>query len=149
MGSDIPGKVAVDLLSIPPLIFRIIRSKLVNTALADYEIRLPHIEIMNVLNEGGTLHVAEIGEKLRVAKARMTHLIDKLVKLEMVERDIDAADRRTINITLTDKGRGILEKHERTINLAIGEYISGLEESEIETLSTSLRNLRDILVKLQ
>ena len=149
MGNDIPGRVAVDLLSIPPLIFRIIRSELVNTAMADYEIRLPHIEIMNVLKEGGTLHVAKIGERLRIAKARMTHLIDKLVKLEMVERDVDTNDRRTINITITDKGRTILEKHQRTITLAVREYISGLEENELETLSTSLRNIRDILFKLQ
>ena len=147
MGTDIPGKVAVDLLSIPPLIFRIIRSKLVNTALADYEIRLPHIEIMNVLKEGGTLHVAEIAERLSIAKARMTQLIDKLVKLEMVERNVDVTDRRTINITITEKGKGILEKHERAIRLAVGEYISGLEENELETLSTSLRNIRDILFK--
>jgi DNA-binding MarR family transcriptional regulator len=146
MGSDIPGQVAVDLLSIPPLIFRIIRSKLVNTALAECDIRLPHIEIMNVIKESGTLHVAEIGERLRIAKAQMTHLIDKLVELEMVERSVDAADR---NITLTDKGRSTLEKHESSIINAVGDYISGLEENELETLSTSLRNLRDILFKLQ
>jgi DNA-binding MarR family transcriptional regulator len=149
MGSDIPGKVAVDLLSIPPLIFRIIRSKLINTALAEHDIRLPHIEIMNVIKEGGTLHVAEIGERLRIAKAQMTHLIDRLVELEMVERNVDAADRRTINITLTDKGRSILEKHESIIINAVRDYISGLEENELETLSTSLRNLRDILFKLE
>jgi DNA-binding MarR family transcriptional regulator len=149
MGSDIPGQIAVDLLSIPPLIFRIIRSEFVNTSLADYEIRLPHIEIMNVLKEDGTLHVAEIGERLRIAKARMTHLIDKLVNLELVERSIDTTDRRTINITITKKGRAILEKHEITITRAVGEYISGLKENELETLSTSLRNIRDILFKLQ
>ena len=65
MGSDIPGKVAVDLLSIPPLVFRIIRSKLINVTLADIDIdiKLPHIEIMTVLKEDDTLHPAEIGGK--------------------------------------------------------------------------------------
>ncbi|HEY96976.1 MAG TPA: MarR family transcriptional regulator [Dehalococcoidia bacterium] len=150
MGSDIPGKVAVDLLSIPPLVFRIIRSKLINITLADTDIdvRLPHIEIMTVLKEEGTLHPAEIGTKLHIAKAQMTHLIDKLVELELVERSFGESDRRTINITLTDKGRNFLEKHENIIFNAVGEYISDLDESELETLSTSLRNLRDILLKL-
>ena len=150
MGSDIPGKVAVDLLSIPPLVFRIIRSKLINITLADIDIdiKLPHIEIMTVLKEEDSLHPAEIGEKLQIAKAQMTHLIDKLVDLELVERSFGEADRRTINITLTDKGRSFLEKHEEIIFNAVGEYISDLKESELETLSTSLRNLRDILLKL-
>ena len=150
MGSDIPGKVAVDLLSIPPLVFRIIRSKLINLTLADIDIdiKFAHIEIMTVLKEEGTLHPAEIGGKLQIAKAQMTHLIDKLVETEMVERSFGEPDRRTVNITLTDKGKNFLEKHEKIIFDAVGEYISNLNESELETLSTSLRNLRDILLKL-
>lgn len=150
MGSDIPGKVAVDLLSIPPLVFRIIRSKLINLTLADIEvdIKFAHIEIMTVLKEEGTLHPAEIGGKLQIAKAQMTHLIDKLVELEMVERSFGETDRRTVNITLTDKGKSFLDKHEKIIFDAVGEHISNLNESELETLSTSLRNLRDILLKL-
>jgi DNA-binding MarR family transcriptional regulator len=151
MGSDIRGKVAVDLLSIPPLVFRIIRSKLINVTLADIDIdvKFPHIEIMGLLKEDGTMHPAEIGSKLQIAKAQMTHLIDKLVELELVKRSFSEADRRTINITLTDKGRNFLEKHENIVFNAVGEYISDLEESDLETLSTSLRNLRDILLKLE
>ncbi len=151
MRSDIPGRVAVDLLSIPPLIFRIIRRKLIMTTLADIDIdiKFPHFEIMTVLKEEGTLHVAEIGEKLQIAKAQMTHLIDKLVDLNMVERNTDTADRRTINITLTDKGSAFLEEHVNNIINAVREYLSDLKEEELEALSHSLRNLRDTLLKLQ
>ncbi len=151
MGSDIPGTIAVDLLSIPPLVSRIIRKKLINLTLADVEIdiKFPHIEIMSVLKEEGTLHPAEIGKRLQIAKAQMTHLIDKLVELELVERNIGAEDRRTINITLTDRGRSFMDKQENIVFNAVEEYISDLEDNERETLSTSLRNLRDILLKLQ
>ena len=84
MGCDIPRKVAVDLISIPPLVFRIIRSKFINATLADIniDIKFLHMEIMTVLMEEGTLHPAEIGKRLQVAKAQMTHLIDKLVELD-------------------------------------------------------------------
>jgi DNA-binding MarR family transcriptional regulator len=151
MRNDISGRVAVDLLSIPPLIFRIIRRKLIVNTLADIDvdIKLPHFEIMKVLEEEGTLHVAEIGEKLQIAKAQMTHLIDKLVDLSMVERNIDTADRRTINVALTDKGKTFLEIHENNIVNAVREYISCLEDDELEALSNSLRVLRDTLLKLQ
>jgi DNA-binding MarR family transcriptional regulator len=151
MRNDIPGRVAADLLSIPPLIFRIIRRKLVMTTLADINVAIkpPHFEIMMVLKVEGTLHVCEIGEKLQIAKAQMTHLIDKLVDLNMVARNIDTADRRTINITLTDKGKTFLEIHENNIINALREYISDLKDEELEALSHSLRNLRDTLLKLQ
>ncbi len=151
MRSDILGEVAVDLLSIPPLVFRIIRKKLINVTLADIDvdIKFPHFEIMMVLKEEGTLHPAEIGGKLLIAKAQMTHLLDKLVELNLVEREMDSADRRTLNIALTDKGRKFLEIHENNIITAVREYISSLEDGEIEDLSHSLRTLRDTLLKLQ
>ena len=151
MQKDISGKVAVDLLSIPPLIFRIIRRKLILTTLADIDvdIKFPHFEIMTVLKEEGTLHVAEIGEKLQIAKAQMTHLIDKLVELEMVDRNIDKNDRRTINIALNEKGSAFMKTHEKNVINAVREHISFLEEDELEALSLSLRTLRDTLLKLQ
>ena len=140
-----------ELLSIPPLIFRSVRRKLLKTALAiiDIDISPLHFEIMKLLKEAGTLHVAEIGERLQIAKAQMTHLIDKLVDLNMVDRDTDEADRRTINVTLTDKGRKFIELHKIKIVNAVREYISCLEDEELEELSRSLRILRDTLLKLQ
>ena len=151
MRIDILSDIAVDLLSVPPLIFRIIRKKLINVTLADIEvdIKFPHFEIMMVLKEEGTLHPAEIGEKLLIAKAQMTHLIDKLVELGMVEREMDPADRRTLNIALTGKGKKFLENHENNILNAVREYISCLGDDEIAALSHSLRTLRDMLIKLQ
>ena len=141
----------MDLLSIPPLIFRIIRRKLVMTTLADIDvdIKLLHFEIMTVLKEEGTLHVAEIGEKLRIAKAQMTHLIDKLVELDFVKREMNSIDRRTINITITEKGSKVLEEQDNLVINAIRDNMSSLTGKELEALSHSLRNLRDTLFKLQ
>ncbi len=151
MRSDSLGKVAVDLLSVPPLIFRIIRRKLVMTTLddIDVDIKLLHFEIMRVLKEEGTLHVAEIGERLRIAKAQMTHLIDKLVELDFVKREMNSIDRRTINITITEKGSKVLEEQDNLVINAVRENMSSLTGKELEALSHSLRNLRDTLLKLQ
>lgn len=151
MRSEVLGKVAVDLLSIPPLIFRLLRRKLIKTTLADIDvdIKFPHLEIMTVLKEEGTLHVAEIGERLQIAKAQMTHLIDKLVDLNLVARQMDSADRRTLNIALTSKGRTLLEEHENFLVNTVRDNMSSLTDKELETFSASLRNLRDTLFKLQ
>ena len=127
------------------------RRRLVRTTLAemDAEIKLPHFEIMMVLKEGGVLHPAEIGEKLQIAKAQMTYLLDKLVELKLVEREADDADRRTLNIALTEKGKTLLEEHENSLINAAREILSSLNDKELESLSGSLRNLRDTLFRLQ
>jgi DNA-binding MarR family transcriptional regulator len=151
MRGEILGKVADDLLSMPPLIFRLIRRKLVMTTLADtdIDIKLLHIEIMKLLQEEGTRHPAEIGERLLIAKAQMTHLIDRLVDLGFVRRETNSSDRRTFNISLTEKGRRIMEEQDSLVVNAVRENMASLTDAELETLSTSLRNLRDILFKLQ
>jgi DNA-binding MarR family transcriptional regulator len=151
MRSDILEGVAVDLLSIPPLIFRGIQRRLIKTTLADIDVNITphHFEIMILLKQEGTLHVAEIGERLQIAKAQMTQLIDRLVNFNMVERKMDIADRRTINIILTEQGRRFLEERRNNIMSAIRETLSRLTDEELEDLSDSLRKLRDILSKLQ
>jgi DNA-binding MarR family transcriptional regulator len=148
---DILEKVAIDLLSIPPLIFREIRRKLVKTTLAhiDVDVTPLHFEILRLLEEEGKLHVAEIGEKLHLAKAQMTHLIDKLADLTMVERKTDVTDRRTINITLTGQGRAFLEAHKNRLVGTAMETMSRLTDEELEDLANTLKKLRDMLSKLR
>jgi len=141
----------LDILSVPPLVFRMVRRRLISMTLADtnLDIKLLHFEIMRVLKDEGTLHPAKIGEKLLIAKAQMTHLIDKLVELEFVKREMCSDDRRTINITLTDKGREVLEEQDNLVINAMQENMSSLTDAELEDLSGSLRKLRDILFKLE
>lgn len=151
MRDDILNRITTDLLSVPPLIFRGVRRKLLKMALVNTKVDIspPHFEIMKLLDEAGTLHVAEIGERLLIARAQMTHLIDKLVDLGMVERQMDAADRRMINVVLTSEGRAIVEERDSNIKQATKETLSCLTDEELETLSDSLEKLRTILSKLQ
>jgi len=148
---EILERVAIDLLSIPPLIFREIRRKLIKTALADIDVDITplHFEILRLLEKEGKLHVAEIGEKLHVAKAQMTHLIDKLADLNMIERKTDIQDRRTINITLTGQGRAFLEDHKSRLVHTAMETMSRLTDEELQDLANTLKKLRDLLSKLQ
>lgn len=148
---EILVKVATDLLSIPPLIFRGTRKKLIKSALEEKNIDISplHLEIIRLLEEEGTLYVGEIGERLQIAKAQMTQLIDKLETLNMVERKTDSSDRRIVNISLTGQGKDVLEEHKNCVVNAIREALSSLTDEELEDLSYSLRKLQSILSRLQ
>ena len=150
MKNSILDSVAEDLFSTLPLIDRSIRRKLLKTALTSFseDITPPHFEIMKLLEEAGTLHVAEIGERLTIARPQMTHLIDKLVDLDIVERQTNIEDRRMLNITLTNKGKKIFKEHDSHIKNATRETLSCLTDEELRELSASLRKLRDIFSKL-
>jgi DNA-binding MarR family transcriptional regulator len=151
MRNDILERTANDLLSVSPLIFRGVRRKLLKAALDNISVDVSplHFEIMRLLKENDTLHITEIGERLQLARAQMTHLIDKLVELGMVERQADSADRRVTNILLTDKGSDFLDEHGGNIWKATKEFLSGLTDEELADLSASLERLRVILSRLQ
>jgi DNA-binding MarR family transcriptional regulator len=150
MRNDILDRVSKDLLSILPLMIRGVRKKLYKIAFSDKDVSITHhhFAIMKMLAEARTLHITEIGKRLQIAKAQMTYLIDKLVDLNLVERQFNASDRRAINVVLTDKGRIILEQHDLSLRNAVKEILSSLTDEELKDLSASLKKLRDIFSKL-
>ena len=150
MRKNVLDNVIEDLFSIPPLIIRGIRRKLLKTALANINVDISplHFEIMKLLDEVGTLHVAEIGERLHIARPQMTYLIDKLADMDIVERQPDTKDRRMINIVLTHKGKTTIEERDNSLRIAIRETLFCLTDEELEDLSASLRKLQGIFSKL-
>jgi DNA-binding MarR family transcriptional regulator len=150
MKQDILESVVRDVLSITPLVRRNIQRKLVRTAFAqiEHKISLPHLEIMSLLRNCGTQHIAGIGEALQIPKPQMTHLIDRLEDLKLVRRRADPADRRIVNVALTPRGRRIIDELDQAIRSSISEKLSRLSGKELSELSVSLRKLGDILSKL-
>jgi DNA-binding MarR family transcriptional regulator len=139
-----------DVLSIPPLVFRLIRKKLTETLIPDSDLNITPLqfEILKLLEKENTMHISEIGVKLQVAKAQMTKLIDGLEVLNFVERKASSADRRITNISLTGKVRGILQDDQNKVLLAIAGSMQSLSRQDLETLSISLRNIRTIMQKV-
>ena len=151
MRDEVLDRVIEDLFSVIPLIDKSIRRKLlrpVQLAFND-DISPHHFLIMKILEEAGTLHITEIGEKLQIQRPQMTYLIDQLVSLDLVERETGTTDRRIINISLTDKGKSLLLEHDGLIRDAIKTTLSSLTSEEVEELLVSLTKLRDIFLKLQ
>ena len=151
MDKSILERVTEDLLSIPPVIFRLVRNKFVRAALTDIGVDITplHFEIIRLLEDEGSMHVAEIGQRLEIARAQMTQLIEKLVDLGIAKRQPDPNDRRITNITLTQQGISLLEEHKRTVEEAVREMLSFLSDKELEELSDSLRKLWEVLGKME
>ncbi|MFA5451437.1 MAG: MarR family transcriptional regulator, partial [Dehalococcoidales bacterium] len=89
-----------------------------------------HIEIMRLLSESGELPITRIGEALNITKAQMTHLINRLSEMEIVERRAGVSDRRIVNIALTQKGKELIRSHDSKLRAAARETLSCLSQEE-------------------
>ena len=108
-----------------------------------------HFELMHLLVDSGTLRMSEIANELHVTKPQATYLVDRLVNMKLVQRTTDPSDRRTVLISLSDKGIQIFDKHREHLWDSFKEMISGLSGEEIQELSVSLRTLIRILSRLE
>lgn len=73
----------------------------------------------------------------------VTRLVDKLVKLELVSRDLCAENRRKIDIHITNKGLKLLEKMDKPLKESFSHIRKKLTDKEAELLSSLLDKLRD------
>ncbi|MBC8205379.1 MAG: MarR family transcriptional regulator [FCB group bacterium] len=60
--------------------------------------------IMMVLGEKNSLNQTDLSKRLNLDPTTITHNLDKLENLNLLQRNQDKDDRRTQNVSLTNKG---------------------------------------------
>lgn len=147
METNIINAITENLFGIFPLIHRVLLK--VDFNAVNINISRPHFVVMKVLDELGAVPVSTVGKKLIIAKPQMTRIIDRLIDLEIVERQPDLKDRRIINIRLTEKGIKILEQFRELTRDNIRNKLSCLKDEELSELLDSLNKVKNICTKLE
>ncbi len=105
--------------------------------------------VLRKVHELGTVSMSEIGANMEISKPYMTALVDKLVTEGLVERVEDPKDRRVVRIRITTTGRDLHREFMKRARERVVSRLSALEPEDIETFHVSIRNIRDILSKLE
>jgi len=141
---DIQDKAAEYLLALMPFYHK----HIVRTGYGITGIQAAQYRVLGVLMKAGTLPMSEIGRRLYISKPYMTALIDTLIKDGLVERTPDRADRRVINISITEPGKKHLKQSITLYKNDLKDLLSTLDEHDLEGLCASLESLKAILGKI-
>ena len=79
----------------------------------------------------------------------MTRLADLMIKDDLVERRPDPADRRVINLAITEKGKKYLKQSITWYRKDLKENLAGLDDDDLGNLCIALEDAYQILSKLQ
>lgn len=111
-------------------------------ALTDIQFNL----MMLIKHHGGEegLSQARLSEMMMVNRANITGLVDRLEKIDMVQRTA-AEDRRYNMIRLTPKGRKILDKLDPAYGKEVHQAMSVLNKSDLKHLIKACEKLRENL----
>jgi DNA-binding MarR family transcriptional regulator len=106
-----------------------------------------HVAVMGLLNTSN-MAMTELAKALMMTKPQLTHLVETLVALGLVERLPDATDRRVIHLTLTKNGRVKLKSLREKLKENIKQKLASLTPEELTQMFTALETLRNIVSKV-
>lgn len=116
-------------------------SKNIQKDIESYNLNLEYFMVLELLYSKGAHPVQKISETLSIPSGSITYVVNKLVKLGLVERQSNPNDGRAFSVVLTEKGEelfnDIFPKHVATIS----QNLSFISEEEKELLITLVKKI--------
>jgi len=142
MDDDTPERAAQELLSVLPLLNRIVAVEVRHEA--GEETTIPQFRVLAHLCDG-PLTLSELARRRYVTLQSMSELAQMLVERGWIARTPDPHDRRQQLLALTEHGRA---HYQRALSLMIARLIpllAGLSATEIEAVRVALPALHRVL----
>lgn len=113
--------------------------------LEESRLSLAQFDVLATLSTGEGITQQELAERLLVTKGNICGLLDRLEKLQLVERRADPIDRRINRIYLTTAGRQTLATALPQHQAELQEMTAALSLEETKTLRALMERLDDAL----
>ncbi|MBE6085945.1 MAG: MarR family transcriptional regulator [Selenomonas ruminantium] len=104
--------------------------------------------VLCVLMDTQGLTITDISRQLNISKQQMTNIIDKLVSAGYVSKEPDPVDRRRLVITISRKGKKLLEDHMEQFRQRFESHAQNLTRDERQELATILRRYYELINKM-
>jgi DNA-binding MarR family transcriptional regulator len=111
------------------------------TTLAAVELKPQSYAALLIVDTSPGCKQQDIADALGIARPNLVALIDALVERGLVDRGVNADDRRSYALTLTDAGRALLSKGRAAHGLHEARLAEALSAKEAAALLASARKL--------
>lgn len=115
--------------------------------LAPYDITPAQYGVLSCLWSQEVMTPKQLGERLRLEASSISSTLDRLQKNDLIERNIDPEDRRTIRVSATKKGMSLRDPVLETLDQANQTILSFLCEEDRDRLRKNLLKIADLDLK--
>ncbi|NEX59894.1 MarR family winged helix-turn-helix transcriptional regulator [Noviherbaspirillum galbum] len=119
----------------------ILLSTAVDRGLAQYDMTHAQFSIVFKLLHGHARTAAELARDSMTDTGAMTRMLDRLEEKGIVQRMRSSADRRVVEVELTDKGRQLADDMMRVAVEVLNHHLRGFAPEEIEQFKGFLRRM--------
>ncbi len=106
--------------------------------LSKCDVTAPQLVCLHTLAVHGRLASRDLAEKVHVSASTLVGILDRLEIKELVRRQRDTVDRRTVFVEITKKGTAFVAKAPSPLQSALAEGLSRLNRSDQSRLAESL-----------
>src|SRR4051794_12848716 len=113
-------------------------------AFADHDLEPSEFDVLSALRRSGEpyrLSPGQLVQETLVTSGTMTNRVDRLVRKGLVERLPDPADRRGVQVSLTDSGRVAVDGAMDALLAAEQKLLVALAPDETASIISALRKL--------
>lgn len=104
--------------------------------------------VLCALTDTCGLAITDISRQLNISKQQMTTIIDKLVNAGYVCKEPDPHDRRRLVITISERGKDLLNDHVQQFRKRFESHAKNLTDNERTELANVLRRYYELISKM-
>lgn len=107
-----------------------------------------HMTLMFIGRRGGINSQKEISEEFEISPAAVAVTLKKMEKGGYIERNADEQDGRFNRITVTEKGKSIIEQTRLCFDEADRKMFAGFTEEEMQDFVSLLERVKANIIKM-
>lgn len=116
-----------------------------NSVVADREISLPQMHLLEVVSNNKELRMKALSEKLGVTTGTLTVMVHRLVAKGYLIKEKDPEDKRSYFVKLTEPGRAEYDNHHHLHGELIEEIVNTLGENTAKTFFQNLNTIQEVM----
>jgi DNA-binding MarR family transcriptional regulator len=141
-----PEECAARLLEVAPLVMRTIRAQM--RSQRDADLSVPQFRALGYVYRHPGTSLADVAAHLGLTPPAASRLVDGLVQRQYVQRQLAAADRRSIDLTIAPRGSALYEATRRTTQAYLAALLQPLADEDLASLAHALETLRQTFAPL-
>jgi DNA-binding MarR family transcriptional regulator len=111
----------------------------------NYRVTVPQIITLREIYEHGPISFTELTEIVSLNNSTVTGIVDRLERQEYVHRERTSADRRRIDLVITDKGIDFLQSVPPPIQQHLVDGLANMEQEKVDTILWAIDTLLSLL----
>jgi len=105
------------------------------------ELQINQLHYLKVIDRTDNMTFGKFAEILSVTKPSVTEIVNKLIKLNLVEKSQCCKDKRIYYIRLTEKGRNIVRQRFLSEQKVVDIIFDALDDEEIDLFIKIIKKL--------